>query len=89
MQPCRKDTDHHSEFDSKTKQHKNYTIHEVKAARQSLYAAIASLGPENAQILRAREVGPEIFGVSEVWQPGCGPGLLLIAEGKILGISTH
>jgi hypothetical protein len=34
--------DHHSEFDSKTKQHKNYTIHEVKAARQTLYAAIAS-----------------------------------------------
>jgi hypothetical protein len=31
---------HHSLFDSKTSQHKNYTIAEVKAARDELYAAI-------------------------------------------------
>jgi hypothetical protein len=29
--------DHHSLYDSKTKQHKNYTIHEVKDARSRLY----------------------------------------------------
>jgi hypothetical protein len=33
--------DHHTLFDSKTSQHKNYTIHEVKAARADLYKAIA------------------------------------------------
>lgn len=33
--------EHHTLFDSKTSQHKNYTIHEVKAARADLYKAIA------------------------------------------------
>jgi hypothetical protein len=33
--------DHHTLYDSKTRQHKNYTIHEVKAARADLYRAIA------------------------------------------------
>jgi hypothetical protein len=33
--------DHHTVFDSTTRQHKNYTIHEVKAARAMLYEAIA------------------------------------------------
>lgn len=33
--------EHHTLFDSKTSQHKNYTIQEVKAARTSLYEAIA------------------------------------------------
>jgi hypothetical protein len=33
--------DHHTLFDSKTSQHKNYTIHEVKAALADLYNAIA------------------------------------------------
>jgi hypothetical protein len=33
--------DHHSLYDSKTKQHKNYTIHEVKAARAKLYELVA------------------------------------------------
>jgi hypothetical protein len=32
---------HHSTYDSKTKQHKNYTISEVKAARDKLYALVA------------------------------------------------
>lgn len=32
---------HHSLFDSKTSQHKNYTISEVKAARASLYILVA------------------------------------------------
>jgi len=32
---------HHSQYDSKTSQHKNYTIQEVKAARARLYEAIA------------------------------------------------
>jgi hypothetical protein len=31
---------HHSIYDSKTSQHKNYTLTEVKAARNSLYSAI-------------------------------------------------
>ena len=33
---------HHSLFDSKTSQHKNYTQNEVKSARAVLYEAIAS-----------------------------------------------
>lgn len=32
--------EHHSTYDSKTKQHKNYTIHEVKAARTELYQLV-------------------------------------------------
>jgi hypothetical protein len=32
---------HHSVYDSKTSQHKNYTIHEIKAMRESLHEAIA------------------------------------------------
>src|ERR1019366_6394480 len=31
---------HHSLFDSKTSQHKNYSLAEVKAARRNLYAAV-------------------------------------------------
>jgi hypothetical protein len=44
--------DHHSLYDSKTKQHKNYTIHEVKAARTKLYDLVAEgkhLTPAAAQ----------------------------------------
>jgi hypothetical protein len=33
--------DHHSLFDSKTKQHKNYTLREVKSARAKLYRLVA------------------------------------------------
>jgi hypothetical protein len=43
---------HHSLFDSKTKQHKNYTIREVKAARSKLYDLVAKgqhLTPAPAQ----------------------------------------
>lgn len=32
---------HHSLFDSKTSQHKNYTMHEIKNARARLYALVA------------------------------------------------
>ena len=32
---------HHSLYDSQTKQHKNYTIHEVKSARAQLYDLVA------------------------------------------------
>jgi hypothetical protein len=32
--------DHHSQYDSKTSQHKNYSISEVKSARTTLYRAI-------------------------------------------------
>src|SRR5271157_681818 len=32
--------DHHTQFDSTTSQHKNYTVPEVKAARSRLYEAI-------------------------------------------------
>src|SRR5271156_414534 len=32
--------DHHSLYDSRTSQHKNYTVAEVKAARAKLYEAI-------------------------------------------------
>jgi hypothetical protein len=34
--------EHHSLYDSKTRQHKNYTIHEVKAARSNLYDLVAA-----------------------------------------------
>lgn len=45
--------EHHSLYDSKTKQHKNYTIAEVKKARDKLYGAIAS-GEHLAHSKRAR-----------------------------------
>lgn len=32
---------HHSKYDSKTSQHKNYTLHEIKTMRDMLYIAIA------------------------------------------------
>lgn len=32
--------DHHTQYDSTTRQHKNYTIHEVKAARSKLYELV-------------------------------------------------
>ena len=35
--------EHHSEYDSRTSQHKNYTMAEVKNARDDLYAAIQAL----------------------------------------------
>jgi hypothetical protein len=44
--------DHHSLYDSKTKQHKNYTIREVRAARSRLYDLVAEgkhLTPDAAQ----------------------------------------
>jgi hypothetical protein len=34
--------DRHCLYDSKTKQHKNYTIHEVRAARGKLYELVAA-----------------------------------------------
>jgi len=43
---------HHSLYDSKTSQHKNYTIDEVKAARAKLYALVGAgmhLSPAAAQ----------------------------------------
>ena len=39
---------HHSVYDSTTSQHKNYTIHEVKAMRTALYSAIANREHVNA-----------------------------------------
>lgn len=33
--------DHHDNYDSKTKQSKNFTIHEVKSHRQTLYSAVS------------------------------------------------
>src|SRR5271156_4124538 len=35
---------HHSLYDSRTSQHKNYTVSEVKAARERLYTLIESGG---------------------------------------------
>lgn len=35
--------EHHSEYDSTTRQHKNYTMPEVKKARDDLHAAIQAL----------------------------------------------
>jgi hypothetical protein len=45
--------DHHSLYDSKTSQHKNYTIEEVKAARNQLYREIE----RNSYIVRSAEGG--------------------------------
>jgi hypothetical protein len=50
---------HHSLYDSKTSQHKNYTISEVKASRERLYALIDSGGhlqvitPTHSNVVRA------------------------------------
>jgi hypothetical protein len=47
--------EHHSEYDSTTSQDKNYTIHEVKEARERLYQAIkAGLHNPSPRLLPAR-----------------------------------
>lgn len=56
--------DHHSLYDSKTKQHKNYTIHEVKAARTKLYELVANgkhLTPAAAQPYLQAEADKKIL----------------------------
>src|SRR5260370_12436456 len=45
--------DHHRLFDSKTKQHKNYTIPEVKEYRRKLYKALRLI-PQRSSSHRAR-----------------------------------
>jgi hypothetical protein len=45
--------DHHSLFDSKTKQHKNYTIPEVKGYRRTLYKELRLI-PQRSSSHRAR-----------------------------------
>jgi hypothetical protein len=55
---------HHSLFDSITSQHKNYTIHEVKAARTKLYELVATgnhLSPATAQPYLQAEVDKKIL----------------------------
>src|SRR5436309_8649920 len=49
--------EHHTLFDSKTSQHKNYTIQEVKAARSRLHEAIAK-GKYIAATAEARIADP-------------------------------
>ena len=46
--------EHHSLFDSRTSQHKNYTPHEVKAARRRLHDAIAQQVHVTAPAVDAR-----------------------------------
>jgi hypothetical protein len=47
--------DHHSQYDSKTSQHKNYTMAELKKARDRLYEAIAQ--ERHLQEERTTDVG--------------------------------
>jgi hypothetical protein len=47
--------EHHSEYDSKTKQHKNYTASEVRTFREALHVAIAN-GKQAVAGLRADSV---------------------------------
>src|ERR1700676_2693725 len=56
--------DHHSLFDSTTKQHNNYTIPEVKAARAKLYELVAEgkhLTPAAAQPYLQAEADKKIL----------------------------
>ncbi len=56
---------HHSLFDSKTSQHKNYTILEVKAARARLYDLVAQgkhLTPAAAQAYLQVEADKRVLG---------------------------
>jgi hypothetical protein len=55
---------HHSLYDSTTRQHKNYTIQEVKAARTKLYELVATgnhLSPATAQPYLQAEVDKKIL----------------------------
>ena len=57
--------EHHSLYDSKTKQHKNYTMHEVKSARTKLYDLVAEgkhLTPTTAQPYLSADVDKNILG---------------------------
>jgi hypothetical protein len=49
---------HHSQYNSKTSQHKNYTLDEVRSARSRLYEAIRGQEPTIAPAPRR-----------ELWQP--------------------
>jgi hypothetical protein len=56
--------EHHSVYDSKTKQHKNYTVHEVKSARDKLYELVAQgkhLTPAAAQPYLQAEADKKIL----------------------------
>ena len=50
--------EHHSEYDSTTRQHKNYTIDEVKAARSVLYEWVKKGMPPTGARSRNAVVGP-------------------------------
>ena len=41
---------HHSLYDSRTSQHKNYTIREVKEAREALHVKVASRPPDDTSV---------------------------------------
>jgi hypothetical protein len=70
--------DHHSEYDSTTSQHKNYTIHEVKAARQRLYQAIEARprAPSGQPIEPARGDSETLEDLLEVLPSGGSIGFL-------------
>ena len=67
--------DHHSEFDSRTSQHKNYTPQEVKTARNRLYVAIAAV--EHAP---TRAAAPEAVRRDQDQATTAGPQLKLLAH---------
>lgn len=74
--------DHHSLYDSKTSQHKNYTLAEVKHHRAALYEAIrnkdhvatsasvssSSSQPEDARFYDERRALPDTDLIKSIWQ---------------------
>lgn len=84
--------EHHTLYDSKTRQHKNYTMAEVKTARASLYAAIANkehLKPGPVQV-RARRRKPRVHVVFNPQQCVWGIGGLGQPDGKLKKVmSVH
>src|SRR5258708_2630818 len=69
--------DHHTDYDSITSQHKNYTIHEVKVARGALYRWVQKGMPSlsRASAMAKKRTGPRRYSmVPEIRSAKWGTG---------------
>ncbi len=64
--------EHHSEYDSRASQHKNYTMAEVKNARDDLYAAIQALQHLAAPAVRTEGRNADRNTLKDIIQPRNG-----------------
>jgi hypothetical protein len=83
--------DHHTLFDSKTSQHKNYTIQEVKTARKRLYEAIArndhvqGAAATRSETATSQRAHLAVFVVRPIPMPAVGQEPSVVIDIKNLG----